>query len=200
MGTARFIKRLPVDGEPRVDAALYRVDPPMSLEVYVWEGEELADTSKLTTLTSDYVRVSASTLPGRPETYIFLADDQGDPINWRECEGSIVGELDHAVALKEAGYAVVDTPTIPRVPVEGRTVRYDAGIDICLLTLQILKEFVEDDRSGPFMCVHDDILPTLDALIERGDRINSADFDGDELEAWSFWLRDVSFLIPRLWD
>lgn len=41
-----------------------------------------------------------------PETYIFAASEDGTVINWTELEGSQKGTLDHATALRDAGYEV----------------------------------------------------------------------------------------------
>lgn len=103
--TATWIRELPVTWDsPVVRAALYRVDPPMTRENYDIndEGEYVSRT-----LSSPYVCVSASNVPfSGPETYIFLADDQGDVINDLECDGSFRGALSHREALENAGYTV----------------------------------------------------------------------------------------------
>lgn len=64
-----------------------------------WLSEPLAD--------SDRVIVSASMLPGYPETYIFPCDNHGTITGWCELKGSYRGGLDHAEALRGAGYEVV---------------------------------------------------------------------------------------------
>lgn len=73
------------------DARLYRLDPHP-------EGYE-------------YVVVSAVMVPygGGPETYIFRADAQGNVLDWSELEGSLRGSLDHAEALRGAGYGIAPT-------------------------------------------------------------------------------------------
>lgn len=65
---------------------LYRLDPPL-------EGHE-------------YVVVSAATVLGEPETYIFAADPDGTITDWVELDGSFKGALDHEAALRGAGYEV----------------------------------------------------------------------------------------------
>lgn len=54
-----------------------------------------------------YVVVSAVRVPfSGPETYIFKADSQGKVADWAELEGSFRGALDHARALRGAGYEI----------------------------------------------------------------------------------------------
>lgn len=77
-----------IDGM-RGDAALYRLSEPMK----TW-----SDT------TTDHVVVSAVRVLGVPETYIFAADASGEVTGWGELEGSFRGGLDHAEALRGAGY------------------------------------------------------------------------------------------------
>ena len=43
-----------------------------------------------------------------PETYIFGADAEGNVLRWGELEGSFRGDIDHARALRGAGYTVID--------------------------------------------------------------------------------------------
>lgn len=79
---ARFIRTTPSrDG---ADAKLYVMVPP-------YDGNE-------------YVVVSANTILGRPETYVFSSDSDGTITNWSELECSFIGELNHARALEYAGY------------------------------------------------------------------------------------------------
>lgn len=91
MGTATFIKRCDGNGDGRV----YRVDPPMSSG---WGGEEVGPY--------EHVWVSAVTAYGEPETWIFGCDESGDVLDWGELPGSLRGSLDHAEALRRAGYEV----------------------------------------------------------------------------------------------
>lgn len=83
MKNAKFLKHL--DGFTG-DARLFELDPPL-------DG-------------STFVVVSATTVLGRPETYIFPADENGSVINWGEMEGSFQGGKDHTRALANAGYEV----------------------------------------------------------------------------------------------
>lgn len=95
MSTATYIK--PVSNM-RGDARLYRVDPPL-------DGNE-------------YIAVSAvdmaAQFPGinfqsweATETYIFPASEDGEVTAWGELPGSMKGTLDHAEALRDAGYEEV---------------------------------------------------------------------------------------------
>jgi hypothetical protein len=45
-----------------------------------------------------------------PETYIFACDEQGEVESWLELGGSTKGVLDHAEALRNAGYEIA-SPT-----------------------------------------------------------------------------------------
>lgn len=54
-----------------------------------------------------YVAVSATVaLFSGPETYIFGANKSGEVTQWMELPGSYRGGLDHAEALRNAGYEV----------------------------------------------------------------------------------------------
>ena len=83
-GTAVCVERMIVGF--RGDARLYRLTPPL-------DGDE-------------YVIVSAADTLDGPETYIFAADALASVIDWRELDGSYKGGLDHAQALRNAGYEV----------------------------------------------------------------------------------------------
>lgn len=77
------------------DMRLYRLDPPMEDEYT--EGPV------------EYVVVSATVaMSSGPETYIFPADAEGEITDWGELSGSYKGSLDHAQALANAGYEVVE--------------------------------------------------------------------------------------------
>jgi hypothetical protein len=80
--TATFVKDLTgFSGS----AKLYRLDPPL-------DGER-------------FVVVSATdVMRSGPETYIFPADAEGEVSSWGELAGSFRGGLDHAEALRGAGY------------------------------------------------------------------------------------------------
>lgn len=55
----------------------------------------------------EYVIVSAVSVLGEPETYIFEATSDGKVAHWGELEGSFRGALNHTLALENAGYDVV---------------------------------------------------------------------------------------------
>lgn len=102
MGTATFVKGL---SDMRGHASLYKLDPPLVVTDCDWNAEE-ADREVLET--HEYVVVSAVVVPfNGPETYIFPANAEGHITSWGELEGSFRGGLDHAEALKGAGYKIV---------------------------------------------------------------------------------------------
>lgn len=79
-------------------AALYRLDPPLATKDY--DDEPTGEAH-------EYVVVSATVTPySGPETYIFPADAEGKVTNWGELDGSFRGDLDHAEALRRAGYDI----------------------------------------------------------------------------------------------
>ena len=86
-----------------------------------------------------------------------------------------------------------------RQAIQGRLSRYEAGTDIALSTLRILREFEQDAHSPYFMGDHacDGTLVAVRALIEQGEYL---DRDDAELDDWAQWLRDVADVLPRLWD
>lgn len=52
------------------------------------------------------VIVSATNFAVGNETYIFLADEDGNVADWSELDGSLRGVWDHEAALESAGYTV----------------------------------------------------------------------------------------------
>jgi hypothetical protein len=60
----------------------------------------------------DYVVVSAISVFGMPETYIFGANSRGTVDDWTELDGSMKGELSHSKALGQAGYRMLGTKGI----------------------------------------------------------------------------------------
>ena len=83
----------------RGHAALYRVEPPI-------EGYEPWDETKQAPKYS-YVVVSAVSVLGTPETYMFGANEHGEIVDWGELPGSQKGTLSHTQVLTEAGYYLV---------------------------------------------------------------------------------------------
>lgn len=82
------------------DARLFQLSEPIPWD-YDWETQQ--DKSS-----TEFVVVSATIAPySGPETYIFPADEAGEVISWSELSGSYRGGLDHAEALRGAGYEVV---------------------------------------------------------------------------------------------
>lgn len=87
----------------RGNVKLYRVQPSVTYPAVnpdsgEWDYEG-GDT--------EYVAVSAVNVEySGPETYIFPADEQGEILSWGELAGSYRGGLDHAKALRRAGYTV----------------------------------------------------------------------------------------------
>lgn len=80
-------------------ARLYRLSHPIAYSVV---GE---DTMRKTR----YVIVSdVHAMFAGPETLIFPAHKNGDPINMIDVEGSVRGVRDHAQALRNAGYEIVE--------------------------------------------------------------------------------------------
>ena len=76
------------------DARLYQLSEPI----------EHRDDEK-----TEYVIVSATVAPfSGPETYIFPSNSDGEVENWGELEGSYRGGLDHAEALRGAGFEVIE--------------------------------------------------------------------------------------------
>ena len=57
-----------------------------------------------------FVIVSGSTIPWtqKQETFIFGCDNEGNPATMEELHGSFQGKIDHAEALRNAGYEVVE--------------------------------------------------------------------------------------------
>lgn len=94
MNTATKIRKM---ADWRGDAALYRVDPPMA-------GAEYVVVSAIDTglRFPDPITPRAMQI----ETYIFAADETGEPSDYQELPGSLKGTLDHADALRAAGYEV----------------------------------------------------------------------------------------------
>lgn len=106
MNTATFIRKM--DDSWRGDARLYRLDPPIHIGLYSgykYKGSDYIFTDV------EYVIVSAVEDPfpfaSGMDTLIFPATENGDVMDWGELDGSVVGTLDHALALRDAGYEIV---------------------------------------------------------------------------------------------
>ena len=72
---------------PYGEAALYRMTPPY--------------------LNSSWLIISASTVMGEPETYVFRGDPRGKIVSWNELGGSQRGTLDHKKVITDIGYRLV---------------------------------------------------------------------------------------------
>lgn len=77
-------------------AALYLLDPPL-------EGHAFVIASAID-IGKQFSKLSPS-LSGT-EVYLFPGDSGGHVIDWGELPGSMKGTLDHADALREAGYEI----------------------------------------------------------------------------------------------
>ena len=96
MNTARFVRNL---NSFTGDAALYRMDPPLSYENYNCETDEYEPAL------AEWVVVSAAIAPCLgPETFLFHSNEEGDIVHWGELPGSLRGTLCHVEALANAGY------------------------------------------------------------------------------------------------
>jgi hypothetical protein len=96
MKQAVFVKNL--EGW-KGDAKLYKMLPPLVSTDYDDKSVE----------THEFVIVSAVVaMYSGPETYIFPATEEGEAKDYMELEGSFRGGLDHAEALRAAGYEVVN--------------------------------------------------------------------------------------------
>lgn len=92
MGTATFQRRL---GSFRGDARVFVMNPPL-------EGKYAK------------IIVSAVDVLGRPETYIFPANEGGDGVDdWGELAGSQKDTLSHTDVLRDLGYEIVAMPALP---------------------------------------------------------------------------------------
>lgn len=106
MSTATLVKgSLP---KFRGDAALYRLDPPLVQTHY--RGDEPDESHEYVIVSAidntEMMAFSGLDLDWR-ETYIFPATPDGEVADWGELDGSVKGTLDHADALRGAGYEVI---------------------------------------------------------------------------------------------
>lgn len=83
----------------RAKQRVYRLSEPLTN----YDGQEY-----------EHVVVSAVVVPySGPETYIFGSDAEGEILNWTELPGSYRGGLDHAEALRCAGYEIQEPDPTP---------------------------------------------------------------------------------------
>lgn len=104
MKTAQLVKKLQSHYKDQ-NIRLYKCNPPMEYEKWNYE------TDSICTNCTEYIVVSAISIAfdtARPETFIFPADEDGNITSWGELDGSYQGGMDHGVALKRAGYEIVE--------------------------------------------------------------------------------------------
>lgn len=84
-----------------------RTASPATQRLSGWTGEAKLYHLSEPLAGHQWVIVSATVaFSSGPETYIFGATPEGDVFNWGELPGSYRGGLDHAEALRGAGYEV----------------------------------------------------------------------------------------------
>lgn len=81
------------------DARLFKLSEPIPWD-YDWETNQNKSSASFVVVSATIAMYSG------PETYIFPADEEGEIISWSELDGSYRGGLDHAQALRGAGYEV----------------------------------------------------------------------------------------------
>lgn len=92
--TATYVRHL---SDFNGEAVLYRVSPPLA---YDWEERG-----------RDFEFVVSSAIfaafdTGRPETFLFPADENGEILDWMELPGSTGGVADPTVPLTRLGYTI----------------------------------------------------------------------------------------------
>ena len=77
--------------------------PRTGVTQFLWRLSEPYDVTESGQVvqTVDHIVTSASSVMGRPETYVFPADAKGTIVHWSELPGSFRGGLDHARALRQ---------------------------------------------------------------------------------------------------
>lgn len=102
-GIATFIRCL---NDWRGDARLYKVEPS-------YEGNDHLIVSGAVVIDHPVIALASifGANPAREsETFIFPASADGEAISMMEMKGSISGEINHAKALANAGYAIAEVP------------------------------------------------------------------------------------------
>ena len=79
-------------------AALYRCEPP--IEDYSWDDEKKPEKRALVVASTAYAL-------GRPETYLFPANEAGEITSWVELPGSRKDITSHEEVFSLAGYFFV---------------------------------------------------------------------------------------------
>lgn len=106
MKTARLIRELSRGQGSAAAKACLNVGTPVQRLYSLSESMMYRHGFSSADVPTYYVLVSANTVLGEPETYIFAADERGKVLSWAELVGSQRGTLDHEVALRAAGYEV----------------------------------------------------------------------------------------------
>lgn len=94
---AKFIKEL--DGW-RGDARLYKLSKPVEYDKPWKDNDHPAKKTNYVIVSAVIAMVSGA------ETYIFPSNEDGEPLDMTELEGSYRGGLSHKSALSSAGYEV----------------------------------------------------------------------------------------------
>lgn len=92
-------------------AALYRLSEPIGDHKWSNDAHDYDECDGTGTCSSvSLVIVSATEIPyvGGTETYIFPGIEDGTIASWGELPGSLKDTLDHAEALREAGYEIAE--------------------------------------------------------------------------------------------
>ncbi len=122
MKTATFIRAIVgCQGDQR----LYRLSDPLRKSFFDESDSEIG--------AQEFVIVSAATVLGEPETYIFAASEDGAVTNWGELPGSFKGALDHEEALRGAGYVVPETCECCNVAITADNRHVSGGATFCSL-------------------------------------------------------------------
>jgi hypothetical protein len=102
---ATLVKKL---DDWRGDARLYKLSEPVEYEVYNEDDDEGVIEK------TDFLVVSAAVAidNGDLETFIFPADDDGRAMSMMHLPGSIVGVLNHQLALLQLGYVAPDDDAV----------------------------------------------------------------------------------------
>ena len=108
MKTATFIKQLTENW--RGDARLYELSEPVKCKQYDEEDDDVTSFVIVSAVFKDFSNHPLESLLATPddgnETYIFPASKDGDVLDWIKLPGSFKGALDHARALRDAGFTI----------------------------------------------------------------------------------------------
>ena len=82
--------------DAKVTSVIWKLTEPQELTVYDYDADDIK------VVEYQYVETSGSTVPPRPETYVFACDSAGKWVSGLEIAGSFQGSIDHGRAI--AGY------------------------------------------------------------------------------------------------